>query len=126
MELNSILVRPIFHKPMLKPKFSITRLRCLTSSKPKERFTWLPWVEYCYNTSTHSAHNVTPFELVYGRPPPTLLSYVEGIAQVEAVDKTLVERDILLQEARDRLLNAQYHMSQVYNKHHKEKQFEVG
>ena len=53
-------------------------LRCLTSSKPKEWVQWLPWVKYCYNTSTHSTYNVTPFELVYGRPPPTLLSYFKG------------------------------------------------
>jgi exonuclease VII small subunit len=101
-------------------------LRCLTSSKPKEWVTWLPWVEYCYNTSTHSAHNLTPFELVHGRRPPTLLSYVKGIAQVEVVEKTLVERDQLLKKARDRLLKVQHRMTQIYNKHHKEKHFGVG
>jgi hypothetical protein len=79
-------------------------LLCLTSSKPKEWVTWLPWVKYCYNTSTHSAHSLTPFELVYGRPPPTLLSYVKGTTHVEAVEKILVELDILLREARDKLL----------------------
>jgi hypothetical protein len=87
---------------------------------------WLPWVEYCYNTSTHSAHNTTPFELVYGRSPPTLLSYVKGTAQVEAVGRTLEERDQILRDARDHLLKAQHRMTQVYNKHHKEKQFDVG
>lgn len=102
-------------------------LRCLTSSKPKEWVTWLPWVEYCYYTSTHSAHSLTLFELVYGRPPPTLLFYVKGTTYVEAVEQILVECDILLQEARDRLLKPQHRMSQlVYNKHQKEKQFEVG
>jgi hypothetical protein len=79
-------------------------LLCLTSSKPKDWVTWLPWVEYCYNTSTHLAHSLTPFELVYGKPPPTLLSYVNRTAQVEVVEKTLVELDILLREARDSLL----------------------
>jgi hypothetical protein len=101
-------------------------LRCLTSSQPKEWVTWLPWVEYCYNTSTHSAHNLTPFELVYGRSPPTLLSYVNGTTLVEAVEKILVKRDQLLKEARNRLIQAQNRMTQIYNKHHKEKQFNVG
>jgi hypothetical protein len=45
---------------------------------------------------------------------------------VEAVEKTLVELDILLRESRDRLLKTQHPMSQVYNKHYKEKQFELG
>jgi hypothetical protein len=102
-------------------------LRCLTSSKPKEWITRLPWVKYCYNTSTHSAHSLNLFELVYGRPPSTLLFYVKGTTHVEAVEQILVERDILLWDARDRLLKPQHHMSQlVYNKHQKEKQFEVG
>jgi hypothetical protein len=87
---------------------------------------YIPWVEYCYNTSTHSAHNLTPFELVYGRSPPTLLSNVKGTALVEAVEKILVERDQLLKEARNRLIQAQNRMTQIYNKHHKEKQFNVG
>lgn len=73
-------------------------LRRLTSSKLKEWVMWLLWVEYCYNTSTLSAHIITPFELVYGRSSPTLLSYVKGTTQVEAVEKTLVERDQLLRQ----------------------------
>jgi hypothetical protein len=82
-------------------------LRCLTGSKPKEWVQWLPWVEYCYNTGTHSAHNMTPFKLVYGRPPPALLSYVKGTAQVESVEQTLLEWDHLLKEARAHLQQAQ-------------------
>jgi len=81
---------------------------------------WLLWVEYCYNTSTLSAHIITLYELVYGRSSPTLLSYVKGTTQVEAVEKTLVEHDQLLREARDCLLNAQHRMAQIYKKHHKE------
>jgi hypothetical protein len=37
-------------------------------------------------------------------------TYVKGTAQVEAVEKTLVKRDKLLREVRDRLLKAQHRM----------------
>jgi hypothetical protein len=50
---------------------------------------------------------MTPFKLVYGRPPPALLSYVKGTAQVESVEQTLLEWDHLLKEARARLQQAQ-------------------
>ena len=53
-------------------------LRCFTSSKPKEWVRWISWAEYCDNTSLHSSTGKTPFEAVYGWPPPTLLSYVPG------------------------------------------------
>jgi hypothetical protein len=30
-------------------------LRCLISDRPRQWLQWLPWVEYCYNTSFHSS-----------------------------------------------------------------------
>jgi hypothetical protein len=38
-------------------------LRCFTSDRPRRWFQWLPWVEYCYNTSYHSSLKTTPFEV---------------------------------------------------------------
>jgi hypothetical protein len=49
-------------------------LRCFAQDSPKNWSYWLPWVEYCYNTSWHSSTKLTPFEVVYGVPPPRLLS----------------------------------------------------
>ena len=46
-------------------------LRCFTSSRPKEWVQWVPWAEFCYNTSLHASTRKTPFEVVYGRGPPT-------------------------------------------------------
>lgn len=28
---------------------------------------WLPYFQYCYNTTPHTSHNYTPFELLFGR-----------------------------------------------------------
>ena len=55
-----------------------TYLRCFASSKQKQWLKWLPWAEYWYNTSYHTATRMTPFEAVYGRPPATIHSYVRG------------------------------------------------
>ncbi|KAL5751080.1 hypothetical protein ACOSP7_025683 [Xanthoceras sorbifolium] len=60
-------------------------LRCFTSSQPKDWMKWLTWAEYCYNTSWHTTIKMSPFEVVYGCPPPTLLSYVPGTAKVVAI-----------------------------------------
>lgn len=76
-------------------------LRCVTGDEPQKWLTWLPWVEYCYNTSYHTSLKGTPFHMVYGREPPRLLDYNAGSSKVEAVDVALEKRDEFLAVARD-------------------------
>ncbi len=47
-----------------------TYLRCFTQDSPKRWTYWLLWAEYSYNTTWHSAIRMTPYEAVYGVPPP--------------------------------------------------------
>lgn len=39
-------------------------LRCLACDRPRSWLQWLPWAEYCYNTSYQSSLRVTPFRVV--------------------------------------------------------------
>ena len=55
-----------------------TYLRCMCSDMPKLWSKWLPLAEYWYNTNFHSTIQTTPFEAVYGRPPPQHLPYLPG------------------------------------------------
>lgn len=98
-------------------------LHCFTSSNPKKWVTWLSWVEYyCYNTSMHSATKRSPFEIVSGKLPPTLLGYAPGIAKVAAVEDLLLQRYVLIyiHEVRQQLQQAENRMKQVYAKGHQE------
>ncbi|KAL4181086.1 hypothetical protein AMTRI_Chr12g269400 [Amborella trichopoda] len=61
------------------------------------------FVGHCYNTSWQSAIKTTPFEVVYGRPPPSLLMSLRAT----------------LKEAQNR-------MKKVYDYHHREREFEEG
>jgi hypothetical protein len=81
-------------------------LRCITGNRSRAWLDWLPWAEYCYNTSFHSALRTTPFQVVYGRPPLALLPYASGTARTAAVDVLLQDRDSFLVDVRDRLLQA--------------------
>jgi hypothetical protein len=87
---------------------------------------WLPWAEYCYNTSYQSALKTTPFQVVYGRPPPPLISYTTGHAKVQALDRQLVDWEVFIQEIRERLRHAQDLMKQHYDTGHRDISFEVG
>jgi hypothetical protein len=82
-------------------------------------------VKYCYNTSYQTALKATPFEVVYGRPPSTLLPVLPGATRVAAVDCQLRDRDIFA-EVRDRLLQAQGIMKLAHDKQHRQLEFEVG
>jgi hypothetical protein len=75
-------------------------LRCVTGDRSRSWVDWLSWAEYCYNTSFHTALRPTPFEVIYGRPPPPILPYTVGSAKTEVVDTLLRSRDEMLAEVR--------------------------
>jgi len=101
-------------------------LRCVTGDRPRAWVDWLAWAEYCYNTSFHTALRATPFEVVYGRPPPPLLPYTPSSARTEAADALLRSRDEVLAEVRQRLLQAQQLSKKYYDAGHREVEFAVG
>jgi len=101
-------------------------LRCITGDRPRAWLEWLLWAEYCYNTSFHSALRTTPFQVVYGRPPPALVPYEPATARMATVDTLLQDRDAFLVDVRDRLLQAQVHAKRYYDAHHRPLEFAVG
>ncbi|KAA8529851.1 hypothetical protein F0562_034380 [Nyssa sinensis] len=94
--------------------------------QPRKWVEWIPWAEFSYNTSNHSSTKMTPFEAVYGMPPPSLLAYVSGTARVKAVDEYLQDHDAILRELQHNLQLAQERMKCQTNQHRREVSFEVG
>ena len=73
-----------------------TYLRCFCSLQPKKWANWLPWAEYSYNTSYHSSTKMTPYEVLYGQPPPILPAYEKGTTRVDSLDQALHEKNRML------------------------------
>jgi hypothetical protein len=101
-------------------------LRCLAGDRPRSWLRWLPWAEFCYNTSLQSALKTTPFEVVYGRPPPPLLPFQSGSTKVAAVDKQLRDRDTFIADIKERLLQAQSIMKTYHDQSRRQVEFQVG
>ena len=80
-----------------------TYLRCFANQKPKKWGHYLSWAEYSYNTSFHTATQTISFRIVYGRDPPSLLTYEVGSFFFMEVDHQLVKRDAMLFELRQHL-----------------------
>jgi hypothetical protein len=85
-------------------------LRCFVHTQPKKWGEFLHWAEWHYNTSQHSSTGYTPFEVVYGKKPPSLPQYLSGTTSIEALDSLLTNREIVLQTLRKKLLKAEEDM----------------
>lgn len=86
-------------------------LRCFVSKHPKQWAQWLGWAEYNFNTSFHTATGRTPFEAMFGRPPPTLVQFLPEEIRVKAVADDLVARDEILRDLKHHLERAQQRMT---------------
>ena len=103
-----------------------TYLRCFASEQPRSWATWIPWAEYWYNTSHHSSTGTTPFQIVYGRLPLTVIHYLKRETIVESVAQALVDRDEALRQLRHNLLQAQQVMKWRADLHRREETLAVG
>lgn len=73
----------------------------------------------------HQTRNESPFQIVYGRPPPSIPSYVVGNSEISASDDLLTTREAVLDLLKKNLTKAQAHMKSVADNKRREVQFEV-
>ncbi|GKD06848.1 transposon Tf2-1 polyprotein, partial [Tanacetum coccineum] len=104
----------------------ITYLRCFVGDEPQHWSQLLHWAEYWHNTSFHSTIQMTPFEALYGRPPPSILPYTAGSSPIATLDEALRKKQSLLDTLKACLAHARNQMKQQTDKHRKAKIFEVG
>ncbi|CAM8894497.1 unnamed protein product [Rhodiola kirilowii] len=68
---------------------------------------------------------MTPFEAVYGRPPPTVLDYSPSTTKVAAVDSLLTSRTQLLATLKANIQRAQLRMKNQVDQQRTDKQFQI-
>ena len=101
-------------------------LRCFTYQQPHKWHSFLPWAEFWYKTTYHTSTGMTPFQALYGRPPPIIPQYHEGLCPVHEVDKNLASRDAPLQQLKSNLLAANNRMKQQADSKRQDIEFQVG
>lgn len=84
------------------------------------------WAEWSYNTSTHSATRKTPYEITFGKQPPSLPQYLEGSSNVNAVDEWLTQRDEIFASLAKKLAKAQLRMKEFADQWRQDVSYEEG
>ena len=87
---------------------------------------WLPLVEFWFNTNFHTSIKLTPFEDLYGYPPPRVMDDVPDITQVGVVDLLLKDRQHLLSLPKHNLSAAQERIKWYADKKRLDRSFAVG
>jgi hypothetical protein len=101
-------------------------LRCLTGDRPRDWLRWLPWAEFCYNSSFQSSLYATAFQVVYGHDPPSMHAYSPGKARLLTVECQMREHDEFLAKIQDQLEQAQLQYKSFYICKHQLVEFTVG
>ena len=103
-----------------------TYLRCFCAHKPFDWVKWVPWAQFWYNTTWYGSAKMSPYQVLYGRPPPTISSYIPKTARLQSVEDEVVDRDVTLQLLKDNLVKAQERMKKLADKNRSEREFQVG
>nr|KYP76053.1 Retrovirus-related Pol polyprotein from transposon 17.6 [Cajanus cajan] len=92
-------------------------------NSPQNWSKWLPMAEWWYNTTYHIAIKATPYEIMYGQPPPIYLPYLPGESKVELVDRSLRKREEMW---RHYLLNRHFIVKTDHYNSHKHYKWQNG
>jgi transposase InsO family protein len=67
-------------------------LRSMLLDHPRKWTKWLPLAQWWYNSSFHRSIRTSPFQALYGYPPPSLPLGHPPRSQIEAVNTFLTDR----------------------------------
>lgn len=93
--------------------------------QPATWYKLLALMEWSYNTSRHTGTGMTPYEVVYGKPPPSLPTYLQGSSCNDAVDTVLRTREETHAILQRKLVKAQEAMKHFADQKHRDVVYEV-
>lgn len=101
-------------------------LRAFIHDRPTEWSKYLSLAEWSYNTSLHSSTGITPFEVIYDKPPPSILDSLLASSNNEAVKSLLRDRTLVYQKLHNCLIKVQIAMKRFADMKCQPESFEVG
>lgn len=100
-------------------------LRSFVHHQPAAWYKFLALAEWSYNTSQHIGTGMTPYKVVYDKPPPSLSKYLRGSSRNDAVDAILSTREEIHAILQRKLLKAQEAMKHFADQKRRDVIYEV-
>lgn len=101
-------------------------LRNMTFQEPNKWYSWLALAEWWYNTTFHTAIQMTPFKAMYGYSPPQINEFSVPCNISEEARVTIEEKEAILNKLKNSLADAQHRMKYFADKNRTERNLEVG
>jgi hypothetical protein len=101
-------------------------LRCMWFNGPKRWIYWLSLAEWWYNSSYHTSLNMTPFQALYGFPPPQVAEVVTPDCPDLTPQEQARNRQVASQVIKDTLIKAQARIKQQADKNRTDRIFSWG
>jgi hypothetical protein len=102
-----------------------TFLRCYVHACPRQWSSWLDLAEFWYNTSLHSAHGRSPFEVLYGFAPQQFGLHAADDPPVSELADWLRERELMTDVIRQHLNRAKQRMKKYADAKRSERTFQL-
>lgn len=102
-----------------------TFLRCFVHACPSQWSKWIDLAEYWYNTSWHSAHGHSPFEVLYGYAPTHFGISAADATPVSDLSSWLTERNRMVDLIRQHLVRAKERMKKYADTNRSERVYQV-
>lgn len=97
----------------------------MSGLKPTKWAEWLPMAEWWYNTSYHTSAGMSPYEAMYGQPPPSI-NYHAANCEDPTVIRFVKDRIQIQQLLEDNLHKAQERMKLFADRKRSDREFIVG
>ena len=101
-------------------------LHLFVHQQPSGWHKFLAMAEWSYNTSQHSGTSLTPYEVVFGKSPPSFPDYLKGTSNNDAVDTMICTRNAIHDTLCRKLAKAQNDMKHFADKSRRDVEYEIG
>lgn len=101
-------------------------LRSMTFQEPNHWHSWLALAEWWYNTTYHTSIQMTPFQAMYGYPPPQINEFSVPCNVSNEARVTLEQKEVIIQKLKISLTEAQTRIKHFADKNRSERVLSVG
>ncbi|GJS31472.1 ty3-gypsy retrotransposon protein [Tanacetum coccineum] len=101
-------------------------LRCFVFYNPRAWVAFLLWAKFWYNSAFHTSIGMTPFKVLYGRDPPSIIPCSVFEDTPSDVQTQLQASDVVLSQLLINIIRAQSKMKKYVDKKRRKLEFAVG